>query len=178
MNQPALSVKNHGELHPGSRPYPAKPKHPIQDHANTLVTVADIGTEVCPLQKSNYLYVTVEDSDGPAQINSANSAGCHRLLRDGSAVCVTDAQEVAELAGPLSVQGATDSRAPIEDHDGLAVEDLLLLDALPVRSSAATGKLATVAGLSVPGVRAGLARLELAGLALRTGPDQWRRGRR
>ncbi|MDK1328084.1 DNA-processing protein DprA [Arthrobacter sp. zg-Y1143] len=117
----------------------------------------------------------------PGSVYSANSAGCHRLLRDGSAVCVTDAQEVAELAGPLAdsrTPDSSDSPAPLEDHDGLTVEDLLLLDALPVRSSTTIDKLARVAGLSVPGVRAGLARLELEGLAIRSGPDQWHRGHR
>ena len=36
----------------------------------------------------------------PGSVHSANSAGCHRLLREGGAVCVTDAGEVAELASP------------------------------------------------------------------------------
>ena len=131
----------------------------------------------------------------PGSVYSANSAGCHRLLRDGSAVCVTDAQEVAELAGPLTqevpdvaqaVESASQSghgpaaraREKRSDHDGLAVEDLLLLDALPVRSDTSIDKLASVAGLPVAGVRAGLARLELEGLAIRAGPDGWRRGKR
>ncbi|MCQ1986523.1 DNA-processing protein DprA [Arthrobacter sp. zg-Y844] len=126
----------------------------------------------------------------PGSVYSANSAGCHRLLRDGSAVCVTDAREVVELAGPLrdvppGEPGDPDSRAGDSraggrraDHDGLPVEDLLLLDALPVRSGTTTEKLATVAGLSLQGVRAGLARLELEGLAIRSEGDQWRRGRR
>jgi DNA processing protein len=33
----------------------------------------------------------------PGSVNSANSAGCHRLIRDGGAVLVTEAQELAEL---------------------------------------------------------------------------------
>ena len=118
----------------------------------------------------------------PGSVYSANSAGCHRLLRDGSAVCVTDAQEVAELAGPLSDtlqhDGVDGGAGPAAEHDGLTVEDLLLLDALPVRTGSTVDKLASVAGLSPPGVRAGLARLELEGLAIRSGPEQWRRGRR
>ncbi|UWX96057.1 DNA-processing protein DprA [Arthrobacter zhaoxinii] len=145
----------------------------------------------------------------PGSVYSANSAGCHRLLRDGSAVCVTDAQEVAELAQPLGTTAADTTAVDTEQsgaaregvgtqadartgepggdggkggnrravQDGLAVEDLLLLDALPVRSGTTIDKLATVAGLSPPGVRAGLARLELEGLAVRTGADLWRRGR-
>lgn len=34
----------------------------------------------------------------PGSIHSANSAGCHRLIREGNATCVTDATEVNELA--------------------------------------------------------------------------------
>ena len=33
----------------------------------------------------------------PGSVHSANSAGCHRLLREGGAVLVSDAVELAEL---------------------------------------------------------------------------------
>src|SRR5690606_1128800 len=35
----------------------------------------------------------------PGPVTSMASVGCHRLLRDGIAVCVTDAAQVLELAG-------------------------------------------------------------------------------
>ena len=119
----------------------------------------------------------------PGSVYSANSAGCHRLLRDGSAVCVTDAAEVADLAGPLGsvpdgADGGRHSGLPPAQHDGLPVEDLLLLDALPLRAGSLPEKLAAVAGLSLPAVRAGLGRLELEGLAERAGTDTWRRRNR
>ncbi|MGO4187184.1 DNA-processing protein DprA [Pseudarthrobacter sp. TAF60_1] len=102
----------------------------------------------------------------PGSVHSANSAGCHRLLRDGGAVCVTDAAEIAELASPsgdaLSEPGT--GRAAV--HDGLTLEDLILLDALPLRSTTSVEKLCAVAGLSVESVRAGLGRLGLLGLAV------------
>jgi DNA processing protein len=113
----------------------------------------------------------------PGSVHSANSAGCHRLLRDGSAVCVSDAAEVAELASPIGREMAADPEQARAEHDGLNVEDILLLDALPVRSSSTTDKLAAVAGLSTAGVRAGLGRLELGGLAERTFDGGWRRAR-
>ena len=116
----------------------------------------------------------------PGSVYSANSAGCHRLLRDGSAVCVTDAAEVVELGSPIGAAGDSTEPAhavPAAVHDGLTIEDLLLLDALPLRSGTPVEKLASVAGLSVPSVRAGLARLELVDLAVRDGPERWRRGR-
>ncbi|MHA7284290.1 DNA-processing protein DprA [Arthrobacter sp. TMS2-4] len=107
----------------------------------------------------------------PGSVHSANSAGCHRLLRDGTAVCVTDAADVVELAGPLGAEPLGDrlraEAAPVLDHDGLTVPDLLLLDGLPVRAATTVDKLSVVAGLSTREVISGLARLELAGLAVR-----------
>ncbi len=102
----------------------------------------------------------------PGSVHSANSAGCHRLLRDGGAVCVTDAGEIAELALP-SGEALPEARAvrPAE-HDGLTLEDLILLDALPLRSTSSVDKLCSVAGLSQESVRAGLGRLGLLGLAI------------
>jgi DNA processing protein len=112
----------------------------------------------------------------PGSVQSPNSAGCHRLLRDGSAICVTDAAEVAELVGPLAIEAGEKHAEVPALHDGLTVEDLLLLDALPVRASSTVDKLAMVAGLSVPGVLAGLGRLETDGLAERT-EGGWRKQR-
>lgn len=117
----------------------------------------------------------------PGSVYSANSAGCHRLLRDGTAVCVADAADVAELAGPLGGEPlgdrARENAEPVRDQDGLSVPDLLVLDGLPVRAATTVDKLTSVAGLSVREVIGGLARLELAGLACRTG-EGWRRRQR
>lgn len=101
----------------------------------------------------------------PGSIHSANSAGCHRLLRDGGAVCVTDVGEIAELAGGIGESASEDRDARAAVHDGLSLEDLILLDALPLRSASSVEKLTVVAGLSVEAVRAGLGRLGLLGLA-------------
>lgn len=110
----------------------------------------------------------------PGSVYSANSAGCHRLLRDAAAVCVTDAAEVLELVGGISGGPAAEPETPDLAHDGLTVPDLLLLDALPVRSGSSVEKLTSVAGLGVGAVLAGLSRLELAGLA-RQDASGWRR---
>lgn len=101
----------------------------------------------------------------PGSVHSANSAGCHRLLREGGAVCVTDAAEIAELASPSgeALPEARAGRAAVQD--GLTLEDLILLDALPLRSTTSVEKLTVVAGLSADSVRAGLGRLGLLGLA-------------
>jgi len=101
----------------------------------------------------------------PGSVHSANSAGCHRLLREGGAVCVTDAAEIAELVSPSGDSLPDPAAGRSEAHDGLTLEDLILLDALPLRVTSTVEKLAVVAGLSPESVRAGLGRLGLVGLA-------------
>jgi len=112
----------------------------------------------------------------PGSVHSANSAGCHRLLRDGGAVCVTDAAEVAELAGPSGSALPDPRHGQGAVQDGLTLEDLILLDALPLRSTTSVEKLSVVAGLGQESVRAGLGRLGLLGLAV-SERGGWKRGK-
>jgi DNA processing protein len=112
----------------------------------------------------------------PGSVHSANSAGCHRLLRDGGAVCVTDAAEIVELAAPSGAGLPQPHQAGAEVQDGLTLEDLILLDALPLRSTTSVEKLCSVAGLSQESVRAGLGRLGLLGLAV-SERGGWKRGK-
>lgn len=115
----------------------------------------------------------------PGSVFSPNSAGCHRLLREGAAVVVTDAAEALELLGgpPGGVSASTDPvprDGGARPHDGLDIQDLLLLDALPVRSASTPDKLATVAGLGIGAVLGGLSRLSARGLARKAG-EGWQR---
>jgi DNA processing protein len=113
----------------------------------------------------------------PGSVHSANSAGCHRLIREGGAVCVTDAGEIAELASPSGESLVDLVPGQPADHDGLTLEDLILLDALPLRSTSSVEKLTSVAGLSADSVRAGLGRLGLLGLA-ESEHGGWKRSRK
>lgn len=106
----------------------------------------------------------------PGAVTSAASAGCHRLLRSGAAVCVTDVAEVLELAGPLSVQ----ARPPAWSRR--SVEELRVLDALPVRAGLAPAELTRRAGLTLPEVLGALGTLELSGLVSQDA-GRWRRCR-
>ena len=112
----------------------------------------------------------------PGPVTSPSSTGCNQLLREG-AVCVTDVAEVLELLYPIGEQLALPVAAPAADHDGLAVDDLRVYDALPIRSPAPVESLAQVAGLLEDEVAAGLGRLEVRGLAHREGSG-WRRSAR
>lgn len=110
----------------------------------------------------------------PGPVTSAASAGCHRLLRDGAAVCVTDADEVLELVAP---EPAPERAVAARPGDGLDVVQRRTLDALPLRRPAPEESVARSAGLAEREVRAALGLLELAGLAVREGAA-WRRAER
>ncbi|WP_285598266.1 DNA-processing protein DprA [Kineosporia sp. NBRC 101731] len=109
----------------------------------------------------------------PGPITSPSSYGAHRLLRNG-AVCVTSADELCELVGPIGAFMAEDEIVPAAEYDGLEPRDLHVLDALPVRKGVLVSVLCTRAGAQERSVTASLARLELRGLAEREG-DGWRR---
>lgn len=113
----------------------------------------------------------------PGPVTSVASAGCHRLLREGAAVCVTDVDEVLELAGPLGAAtgvGTGDRTADRRPHDGLDWVADRVLDALSLRSASEVAELARRAGLAAADVRGALGTLELAGLAERRSTG-WRR---
>ncbi len=100
----------------------------------------------------------------PGPVTSSASAGCHRLIREYDAVCVTTAQEMAELVDPA---GAA------RPHTGdPSPERTRVLDAL-TRTGRDLTRLAAISGMSLDAVRAELGMLELDGLATE-GPGGWR----
>lgn len=94
----------------------------------------------------------------PGPVTSPASAGCHRLIRDYDAVCVTSADEMAELAGG-TVSASADARAGL----GAAPEEGRILDAMSARSSRTEVDIARRSGLSVAAVQSSLGRLQLEG---------------
>ncbi|QEO10554.1 DNA-processing protein DprA [Protaetiibacter larvae] len=114
----------------------------------------------------------------PGPVTSSASAGCHRLLREYDAVCVTTADEVAELV-PLEVEPAT------ANAEGAAVEQveasgrrrpadpggtrIRLLDALSLRSARSVDRIALLSGLALDRVRAELGVLALEGAVAERG---------
>ncbi|MET4638537.1 DNA-processing protein DprA [Mycetocola sp. 2940] len=90
----------------------------------------------------------------PGPITSAASAGCHRLIREYDAVCVTSVDEMAELAGVAAV-------GPDSWPAKRTPEEVRVLDALSVRSPRAAADVATRSGLPVDTVHSVLALLEL-----------------
>jgi len=109
----------------------------------------------------------------PGPVTSVASAGCHRLLREGSAVCVTDAAEVMDLAGLVGRDLADEPVVDARRGDELDPESARVLDALPRRTGADVAAVAARAGVTAYEAEAALGLLELRGLAARSGSG-WR----
>ena len=133
----------------------------------------------------------------PGPITSTASAGCHRLLREYDAVCVTTSDEIAELAPlpappaaplpaplPAPAEVTVDADAPwpttVEEADSHGSRPAVdpsgtrvrLLDALSARSARSAEKVAALSGLALDRVRAELGLLSLEG-AVRERAGGW-----
>ena len=101
----------------------------------------------------------------PGPITSSTSSGCHRLLREYDATCITSADDVLEMLGlgsaavQASPEHRTDSRSRV-------------LDALAATPRSALG-VAQRCGMGVTETEAQLGFLELEG-AVANGPSGWR----
>ncbi|SEC58080.1 DNA protecting protein DprA [Paramicrobacterium humi] len=100
----------------------------------------------------------------PGPVTSPASVGCHRLIREYDAICVTDADDVAELAGFAAHEH---SSAALRDPDETRV-----LDALSSRRARATSDIAQRSGLPIERVRGVLGILDVLGEA-RESPEGW-----
>lgn len=109
----------------------------------------------------------------PGPVTSPGSAGCHALVRDGAAVLVTDAEEIADLVGRMGADAASRRSGPVLPADELDPLSARVLDALPVRTGRPIDRLCAAAGLDPGSVQAALGRLALLGLAERDGAG-WR----
>ena len=94
----------------------------------------------------------------PGPVTSAASAGCHKLIRDYSAVLVTNAQQVLELVGQHENLGLFED-AETDAREG--AWERRVLDALPLRGARGAADIAGRAGLGLEQVRGVLAELEL-----------------
>lgn len=116
----------------------------------------------------------------PGPITSPASAGCHRLIRDYAAVCVTSTDEIVELVGGFTTTGFT-TPGSTAAQDGQSAfgertpEQTRVIDALSARSARPLENIAARSGLSIAAVRAELGVLELDG-AVSERAGGWVRG--
>jgi DNA processing protein len=101
----------------------------------------------------------------PGPVTSAQSAGCHRIIRDWDATCVTCAADIIEMVSPLGAphmlapaggqwpsalptRGAADPGSP-PLRDELDPDSARVLDALPARGGAGPSTIAVEAGVDL-----------------------------
>jgi DNA processing protein len=100
----------------------------------------------------------------PGPVTSATSAGCHRLLREYDATCITSVDDVVEL-----VRGPSDSEQPALDLPVTRGPDgTRLHDALSRRTPRGTTELARLTGLAPREVAVALGLLLLENAARET----------
>jgi DNA processing protein len=105
----------------------------------------------------------------PGPVTSAQSAGCHRIIREWGASCVTSAADIIELLSPLTVADALAPGGPPQapppgpgdapGRDDLDADSARVLDALPARGGAGTATIAVDAGVDLDTVLRCLGRL-------------------
>jgi DNA processing protein len=105
----------------------------------------------------------------PGPVTSASSAGCHRLLRETPAVCVTNAEEIMALVSPESQPSTIDFESDASTVHPFAIR---VLDCMSNRKGRASEELAKVSGLSPAETLAVLGLLELGGM-VREVPTGW-----
>ncbi|WP_349827607.1 DNA-processing protein DprA [Brevibacterium litoralis] len=110
----------------------------------------------------------------PGAVTSAESAGCHRLIREGVAVLVTGPEDVLELVGPLDAARAEpgETQAELRLTDDMSAQELRVYESLPRRRGTDVDGLARRAGLDVPATMSALAGLHLRGHAEKV-PSGW-----
>ncbi|MCU1636937.1 MAG: dprA [Cryobacterium sp.] len=98
----------------------------------------------------------------PGPVTSPTSAGCHRLIREYGAVCVTNAAEMAELVIAVGSEGAVPTP---EGRSGPTSDEVRVRDALSSRSARRVDDIAHRSGMAVAAVRGVLGALALDGAA-------------
>ncbi|KDP90418.1 DNA processing protein DprA [Clavibacter cf. michiganensis LMG 26808] len=157
---------------------------------SAATVVVEAGARSGSLNTANHA-VALERPLGavPGPVTSVSSSGCHRLLRESQAVCITSADDVMELLPGWSGSGAR-FRAPEAPHApsrtapsapdaaravARAAEVrgdprvVRVLDALAVRRGRETADVAARAGLGLAETSSVLGMLELEGAVAR--PD-------
>ena len=94
----------------------------------------------------------------PGPVTSAQSAGCHRIIREWGATCVTRAEDIIEMLSPLSAATPPGAATPppgpgtagaAPSRDELDPDSARVLDALPARGAAGTSTIAVEAGVDL-----------------------------
>jgi DNA processing protein len=83
----------------------------------------------------------------PGPVTSAASAGCHEIIRNWGAVCVTGGEDVLDCVGVAGEHTAAPRHGPVLPRDDLDPQQALVLDAVPARGGAGPATIAAAAGV-------------------------------
>lgn len=167
------------EMPPGSAP--TKPRFL---HRNRIIAALGTGTVVVEASLRSGALRTARTAAEllrpvaalPGPVTSAVSAGCHEAVRQGYAVLVTDAAEVAELLAPMGSDLAPAKRGEYRPGDEFDELTQRVLANLPGYRSRTVDGLCRAAGLAPDEVIAALGTLEAAGV-VENRLDGWGRAR-
>lgn len=109
----------------------------------------------------------------PGPVTSEVSAGCHLLMREWGALCVTDAAEVVDRLGAIGADLAPVRHGPVRAHDLLDPAERDVLEAVPARGAAGPATIAVAAGVDLDTALRCLGSLSAAGFVARD-PGGWR----
>jgi DNA processing protein len=103
----------------------------------------------------------------PGRVTSDTSAGCHEIIREWGAVCVTRAQDVIEHVSPVGEGLAERRRGPAHPRDSLDPPSTAVLEAIPARHGGGPAAIAAAAGVDLDTAIRCLGALAAAGFVER-----------
>jgi DNA processing protein len=103
----------------------------------------------------------------PGPVTSPMSAGCHEIIREWGAVCVTSAGDIAELLSFPGEGHATALGGPVLPKDVLDAQTARVLEAVPARAGRGPARIAAAAGVDFGTVMACLGALAAGGFVER-----------
>jgi DNA processing protein len=103
----------------------------------------------------------------PGPVTSEESRGCHEIIREWGAVCVTAAQDVIELVAAPGEGLAERRRGPVRPRDSLDPVAAAVLEAVPARAGSGPAAIAIAAGVDLNTALQCLGALAAAGFVER-----------
>jgi DNA processing protein len=103
----------------------------------------------------------------PGPVTSDMSQGCHEIIREWGAVCVTRAQDVIEHVSPVGEGLAARRRGPARPRDSLDPVSAAVLEAVPGRGGGGPAVIAAAAGVDLNTAIGCLGALAAAGFVER-----------
>jgi DNA processing protein len=104
----------------------------------------------------------------PGPVTSGLSAGCHEIIRDWGAICVTGARDVTEVLSFPGDEVPDRARGPVLPRDALDPVMRQVLEAVPARAGRGPARIAVVAGVGFDTAMRCLGALAAAGFVERT----------